>query len=397
MPQDRRGIHEGKALAGGLPGGLYAVPSKILKTFWLHTDELGGAKIALEQLSYRNIGASRWGENAVFDSKSCDLLFLSMPSGARVFGAENSEGLWFGPDDIVDEVSRIVSSAKPTTILLVSRKSLFTDQFGATFARILSSLNEEGYSASWFINNLSSHQLAQDAERIVMIASKNVAESGASEIWPTVINRAALLAPDTVKSYESKGLLSRLIADRKPVLGRAAPQLSNIYGSAGYSVFGQVMATRFIVPKPQHLERSISDILGLTWDLPEPPAVQSVRFVSRCGKKGLSFKRDGLVHSFGPSISAWPLFAVNRGKLERLVAQSGDISWRGDSEDFDVFRISPCLSLRLFGEEAIPLSDAIELLPESETHRYQVASATIAPNIISSLLHSLDTQYSGVF
>ena len=367
-----------------------------MNTFWSHTDELGGAKIALEQESFRNIGASRWGQSAMIDSTSCDILFFSMPSGARVFGNENSDGVWRGPGEIIDEVSQVVASTKPTTIFLVSRKSLLTDQFGVTFARILSLLNEEKYSASWFVDNLSNHQLGQDAERIVMIASKNVPYPEASFVWPTVISKATLLSTNALRSYESQGHLSRLIADRKPVIGRAAPKLSNLYGSAGYSVSGQLMTAKFTIPRATRLERSISDILGLTWDLPEPPAVHSVRFVSRSGRKGLSFKSDGLVHSFGPSISAWPLFAVNTGALQRLVAHPDDISWSRNSEGYEVFRISPRLSLRLFGEEAIPLSDSIELLPKSETHRYQVASATIAPRLISRAIRSLDHRTLGI-
>jgi hypothetical protein len=360
------------------------------------SDELGGFRIAAESLGMTFIGQISWraaSSLSLQESKNffCDCLAISMPSGSRVFGFESSDGSWVGGNTIAKTVADVIARLNPNTIILYARRALLTDRFGATFCEILKALHN--YSVAWKTVNLSWYDIPQDANRVMVVATRYEVNETPSR-WFNIIRGD--LPPSCLANFvlQPAEELSVLLEARVPRIGRAAPVPVNPFCSGGYYSSGAIYPARYPIIKKTSNAMLLSESLQFMWNAEPPPTLYSVRFTSRHGKKGLAFKRDGLAHSFGPSISAWPLLAVKPGALEALNNMGTVVDWRAISGGYEVFRLSPRAAIGLFGQEALPLGVPLHAVGRSIAQQYEAASSTVPPRIISTFLLSLKQHLS---
>ena len=71
------------------------------------------------------------------------------------------------------EISRIAESKKPKVIFLENVKHLKNHNHGNTLATIISELERIGYDVAWKVLNASDFGVAQNRERIIIVASQN--------------------------------------------------------------------------------------------------------------------------------------------------------------------------------------------------------------------------------
>ncbi len=368
-----------------------------MKTFAVLSDEVGGVQLGAESLRMTCIGNVGWKEivhQATLSNLeiNCDCLAITMPSGARVFGSDTEDGSWIGGEAIASAIASLVESMRPRTLFIYARRALLTDRFGTTFGQILEALHR--YTLAWKEVNLSWFDIPQDANRIVVLGRINTEFNAEATQWLNVVRDD--LPRSSLERFVTRAPedLSALIDCRTPRIGRPAPTLANPFGSGGCCIFGTILSANYPIAKKQVASSLLCESLQLNWDLEIQPAIHSVRFTSRGGIKALAFKRDGLAHSYGPSISAWPMFAVEAGALERLRNKAAVIEWQTTADDHDVFRLSPSASLGLFGAEATRLRKNLEAVRGGSTRKYEVGSSTVPPRIVQKSLLSLDRHLS---
>ena len=393
MSQGRARVLGGEKNPSSMSNQVHAMPSIVMKTFAILADEIGGFQMGAESLGMSCIGQMDWKSEALLVRQpkfatQCDCLAISMPSGARVFGSDTTAGNWIGGEAIVDKIANVVKGMRPKTLVIYARRALLTDRFGTTFGEILKVLHE--YSVAWKGVNLSWFDIPQDANRVLVLGRLNDDSVVTSNSWLDVIRDD--LPPECLARFTPlpQEELSLLVESRKPLLGRPAPIRANPFGSGGYCVSGTLFSASYPILKRLIYCSQVTESLQLMWDLDKPPDMHSVRFTSRRGEKGLSFKRDGLAHSFGPSISAWPMFAVEVGILDRLHNKAKIVEWRTILDGHDVFRLSPASALGLFGQDALPLGARLDSLKGGSTRKYEIGSSTVPPRVARASFLSLE-------
>ena len=369
------------------------MPSPSVKTLAALSDDLGSFELAAELLGADFVGQQGWREDLHFNTKirsepHCDCLAISMPSGGRVFGSDTADGDWIGGTAITSRIDALVKSMRPRTLFIYARRALLTDRFGATFGELLKLLNQ--YTVSWKGFNLSWFNIPQDAHRVTVIATLN--DNTCQDYDRRLQGFLSEQIPDKALinfSSLKRQNVADIIHSRTPRIGMPAPLNNNPYGSSGYCLNGEIFGFHYpIINIPPSY--SLLDYLNIKWDMEYPPEVFSARFTSRNGVKGLSLKTNGLAHSFGPSISAWPIFAVDRGNLVHLLKKRELVQWHSTAHGKDIFRLSPTASLALFGPEALRLGEKLDAVAGGSTRKYEVASATIPPCIVQEILQSFD-------
>ncbi|MFV0431493.1 MAG: DNA cytosine methyltransferase [Alphaproteobacteria bacterium] len=108
--------------------------------------------------------------------------------------------------DLFFEILRIVKEKKPSLILLENVKNLSTHNQGETLKVILQSLEQHGYKTSYKILNAKNFGLAQNRERIFIIASKKNHLIFENKAYDTVIL-------DDIIDKNIKGLPQSKLAD----------------------------------------------------------------------------------------------------------------------------------------------------------------------------------------
>lgn len=376
-----------------MPNQVCPMPSLTMNTFAVLSDEVGGFGLGAKSLGMTCVGNMGWKGNPLPHTlpqlkMHCDCLAITMPSGARVFGADAADGTWIGGEAIANSIAGLVESMQPKTLFIYARRALLTDRFGTTFGQILEALRN--YSVAWKGINLSWFDIPQDANRIVVLGRIRDGVNVEAAQWLNVVRDnlpQSSLDKFVMRPPEE---LTALIDARAPRLGKPAPILANPYGSGGCCISGTIFSVNYPIVKKRAAASLLGEPLQFTWDLDRQPAIHSVRFTSRRGAKTLTFKRDGLAHSYGPSISAWPMFAVEAGALDRLLNKAAIVEWHTSANDHDVFRLSPATSLGLFGAETIQLQENLESFGGGSTRKYEVGSSTVPPRIAQESLLSLN-------
>ncbi len=129
---------------------------------------------ACQKTYYANFGETPQGDITLINPKDIpdhDILTAGFPcqpfsiSGKRL-GFEDTRGTLFF------YILNIVKTKKPKVVLLENVKHLVHHDRGNTIKVILRSLEELGYNVSWKVLNAKDFGLAQNRERIVIVASK---------------------------------------------------------------------------------------------------------------------------------------------------------------------------------------------------------------------------------
>lgn len=376
-----------------MPNQVYPMPSLTMNTFAVLSDEVGGFGLAAKSLGMTCIRNMGWMANPRSQTLpqlkiNCDCLAITMPSSARVFGADAADGSWIGGEAIANSIAGLVDSMQPKTLFIYARRALLTDRFGTTFGQILNALRN--YSVAWKEINLSWFDIPQDANRVVVLGKIRDEVDVEAAQWLNIVRDN--LPPSSLAKFVMRPPeeLAALIDSRTPRLGKPAPILANPYGSGGCCISGAISSANYPIVKKRAAASLLGESLQFAWDLECQPTIHSVRFTSRRGVKALTFKRDGLSHSYGPSISAWPMFAVKAGVLARLQNKAAIVEWQTTVNDHDVFRLSPAASLGLFGAETIQLKENLESVGGGSTRKHEVGSSTVPARIAQESLSLLN-------
>lgn len=152
---------------------------------------IGGMRLGMEENGFECVFSSEWDEHAQEmyklnfgstpegditkinenDVPNHDILLAGFPcqpfsiSGKKEGFADTRGTLFF-------DVLRIANAKKPEVILLENVKHLVHHDGGRTLEVILNSLKEIGYKVSWKVLNAKDFGVAQNRERIIIIATK---------------------------------------------------------------------------------------------------------------------------------------------------------------------------------------------------------------------------------
>jgi len=126
-----------------------------------------------QEMYLANFGDQPWGDITLIDENRVpdhDVIVAGFPcqpfsiSGKKA-GFEDTRGTLFF------DVLRIAAAKKPKVILLENVKHLIHHDGGRTLSVIVSSLEELGYNVSWKLLNAKDFGVAQNRERIIIVAS----------------------------------------------------------------------------------------------------------------------------------------------------------------------------------------------------------------------------------
>ena len=362
--------------------------------------DLGGARIGLECLGYNCIASLTWenflsrnhsdciGHEAgvLKNIGSCDLLSMQAPALDTVNGYWGSDGTWISMRDVSDMFRRVEKILHPRTVIVVGRKCILSERNGTSFADLLIAFSELGYECIWTTLNLSSIGVPQDAIRIGIIAHRSPERHKTScrgSIANQLLSNLSELEVAEL-NLNPRASLEALVEKRRPRIGLRKPAKPNPFSTSGIAWGDNFRSGNLPRLKDMGTENSLPTVLGLA-DRGENIAIKSVRFVSRNGVKGLQFKRNGLAHSIGPSISAWPLFAISDTEARNIQIPPSYYNWTGSIDGHFVFRVSPARALFLFGSQAHDLVDVLEEKPRSISNQYKTIAATTAPPLVAYL------------
>ncbi len=154
---------------------------------------IGGFRLGLEQLGYECVGSIEVNESSVktynknyltqhkplsiFDANEDviddhDLLCAGFPCQAFSI-AGKKDGFLDPRGTIIFEIIRLINSKKPKFVLLENVKNLKNHDKGRTLKEIFRLLHDIGYTPSFKILNSKQFSIAQDRERIFILAIRN--------------------------------------------------------------------------------------------------------------------------------------------------------------------------------------------------------------------------------
>ena len=276
-----------------------------------------------------------------------------------------------------------IQDLRPDSVVLVSTRSAPKIQKGYPFLRLLYSLRAAGYESHWFTSSAKSSGLPHDAHYSLVVSSRT------GGIEPRVRAIAASVGTNLGDSYSEVGPLDAELDSRKPRLG-ASRRLLTALPSAGVLKSGVLRATKNTFRDPaisgQLLRLPTSSVPGAHNLYPRP-----VRLVSRHGKAGLAFKRDGASFALGPGTSASPLFAFETAQIEeRDVLQLAPYSnWLSVRDDYVIVRLTPSRAVLLHGPDAQPWEGPVGKVKSSLASQYNLISTGFPPQMLRQIARGL--------
>lgn len=303
-----------------------------------------------------------------------DLLSVQLPSGASLGGLWAPDGTWFNFRSAVDTVGKVIDAVEPRAFIMSGRRNALHDRNGTTFAHLLKIIGYQGFRAFWVTLNLSWLGLPQDANRLVLVASRDWSDADCQEVLVLFCRQIGCCISKPKQPRD----LDQFIDLREPKIGAAAPTAASGFSLAGTACDGQFIDLRLTRSQPSVSGAFLADILGLSPGVSQV-RIDSVRYVSRNGIRNLQIKKGDVAHSFGPSISAWPLFRLKCATEKQIEEINGNINWTCISDDDVVCRLNPVRSLLLFGVEALALKDMLNIEGSGLDEQYRLTSATVPP------------------
>ena len=296
----------------------------------------------------------------------CDVLVSGFPcqpfssSGPRL-GFAHSSG------SVFDNLARLLAEMNTPLALLENVRGLLAHDKGNTFLVVLKTLVALGFSVQWFLVDLKAFGTPQSRPRLVLLAFKASKFRVSEQTYIDSLSHSFDVDFTSIQRYPSVSEMTRSsitkftsfgIADRQQlVMFKASPHVPAIPPGA----MGSLVAPNFYAPA----------------------AVSSVRFYARGKGTTPLFRNNGVAHCIGNVPGSAPLYAVKLGDLrnegDRLDFIDGS-NWTREQDGNLIVRLRPERALRLFGDKALPLADALSQSSATLSKKYLLVANLFAPS-----------------
>jgi hypothetical protein len=183
--------------------------------------------------------------------------------------------------------------------------------------------------------------------------------------------------------------LSRIIADRKPKIGKRAAATATPFGAWGVAV-GDKVATGNIRYSVPDFDSELGQICCPRFS--RGSMARSVRYYARGGPTMPHVRKQAVAHCLGTNIGAAPTFAIPlkeiRSKLDRDSVLEFS-NWSREQVGHLIFRLKPERALRLFGAGAERLEAALRNTPSGVTEKYIWLGNMVAPVVAKRVAESI--------
>jgi DNA-cytosine methyltransferase len=324
-----------------------------------------------------------------------DVLAAGFP--CQPFSSSGSKtGFKHRSGNVFQDIMKIVAQTKPQLIILENVGGLLRNQHGYSMACILAALTEASYQVEWLTLDASWLGIMQTRARVFIIAYQT--EGSNNEQRVDLAGRPylnfnfnengifkELMAEVGVKAVNgSNGLLSEVIDERRPQVGKRKPTTSTPFGSAGIAA-GNLFST-FNTKKPEQEYEGLGQICAPNFTRSDE--IRSVRYYARGGPTKPTFRTDPIAHCMGTNIGAAPTFGI---PLESILDAADEAkvlefsNWSRRQEGHLVFRLTPERAMLLFGPGTSTIIEALAGSSVTKTKKYVLIGNIIAPLVASKI------------
>ena len=319
----------------------------------------------------------------------------------------NRLGFAHSSGNVFEHLARLMRARPPAIVILENVEGLLTNKSGHTFASVLFSLTQLGYTVDWLVIDVRWFRVPQSRPRLFIVAAQadtlqpaNLSEAsgllpGITQSVPCVF--ATLLAEHRITwSRRAEGSLPVWIDRLRPAVGKARRPGPSLFGRLGHATRDSFISYDISAPSVSPESGSLASVVAP--DFGFAGKIRSARYWSPNGgggATGLHIRDEPVAHCVGTSLGGAPLFAVPLATVSKGRDRDSFLAfadWHREQDGLLVMRLLPERAALLFGPHTASLSEAVAQWKAGATRKFKLVGNMVAPVCAESLAALVDAQ-----